>query len=299
MNFIAAYYNTNEHSAYHHVRLMLNKLISNYNFKHISYENVNNEYLSQFKNCSIIFFDDFDKNAQTILKLDNVNTYFIVDDIHHSKRINNIRQLLFNKSKGVFSMYYYLIKNIFKSINVINFPHSGAYSINYNFNPIKKILLTGHITKEIYPIRYELSISNNENLVIFSPDYNGYKTNTGTIGLKYYKLLNTYFSCITDESIRNYILAKPFEIMSSGSLLLYFNENTKSEFEKLGYIDGIHYISLTKSNYTDKLNYVMNKNNIDEMEKVRLTGYNYTINNHTWNNRLNIIIKTINLLKNE
>ena len=104
-----------------------------------------------------------------------------------------------------------------------------------------------------------------------------------------------YICCFVDAA-RDYILAKVFEICASGSLLLYMNFNIIQECEKLGFIDGINYISCTQENFIEKVNWILNPNNINLVNSIRLAGYELIKQKHTYLNRYNELLF---LLENE
>ena len=100
--------------------------------------------------------------------------------------------------------------------------------------------------------------------------------------------MNKYLVCFTCDASedRPYILAKHFEILASGSLLLSANGNTKEYFERLGFIDNEHYISCDESNMLEKIRYCLDKTNRDKINKIRLNGYNLFKKEHSFEKRL-------------
>mgnify|MGYP003949963119 CR=1 FL=1 len=188
------------------------------------------------------------------------------------------------------------------------FPHSIKYNVEFNKNPIHKVLLSGRGRKNIfrYPMRafmYNQHLQNN-NIDYLKPDHS-YRTTPDkleyiTSGQKYINKLNKYLCCFTDDlSIYSpYLICKFFEILSSGSLLLASVKNTKIYFKNLGFIDGIHYISMNTENFKEKINYILNNQNREEIDKIRYNGYILANQYHTSEHRAKQLIEIINNTSN-
>jgi len=299
---IVEYENNENNSCHHHIRKSLDYLIETYNYNKISSDtlisNIQNELYKNI-NVHVLIFGGVSAYVDLVKFLPkNIKLHFIIDDIHHSSKIRSYRQKVFNNSTTLFLSYGYHFARFFKQHKQTVFlPHSAAYVIPFNDNPIIKILVSGHCNKDIYPNRQlllDLSKSD-DRITYFKPDYNGYKISekqkSATFGIKYYELLNKYLACVADDSIpdRRYLVSKFFEIMASGSLLVAFNENTKDIFTNLGFFDNVHYISVNRENIGDKLNYIFNENNNDEITRIRKQGQYLVHNNHMYSHRAETI----------
>lgn len=207
--------------------------------------------------------------------------------------------------------YTYKLYNYLLNTKIYFFPHSSRYSIQFNDNPKRKILISGRGVKNItrYPMRlkmHQLSLKNN-NLEYFKPDhgYRTFKNDIGniTFGLKFMELLNSYLVCFCDDSINYspYIVCKFFEIMCTGSLLLASLKNTKLYFDNLGFIENEDYISINDDNLLQKINFVLDEKNTSEINKIRYNGYIKATKYHSSEYRakqLNeIILNTENVIK--
>lgn len=243
----------------------------------------------------IISFGNFDVLSSIYDKIiEYCKLVVILCDIHHGKSIKKYRLPVLLKSTYILNNYGYIYEKYYpKHHGNIFFPHSIAYTIDFNDSPIKKILISGHLNEDIYPDRqtmYKKSKINN-NIYYHSPDYCGYRVSEKdydkTYGNKYYKLLNEYLCCFTDDAndSRPYIVAKFFEIMGSGSLLLASNNRTKNEFLKLGFIDYVHYISCNMENVDEKINYILDAKNINHINEIRQNGYLLVNKKHSFKER--------------
>lgn len=254
---------------------------------------------------SALFMELFKKIPDNIiiydrlLEINNINIpaqckiSLIIDDIHHQgrskiERVNNLK-----KVSNIFSTYGYCFKKYYKTdIPVYWFPHCAAYDIPFNKAPVSQVLLSGRLNKEIYPFRNTMwELSKTLPSLVYMPVNCGYRIPGDSESLiyahRYVAKLSQYLACVTCDAStdRPYIVAKHFEILSSGSLLLAGNFNTKRYFEKLGFIDGIHYIAITPENITEKIDYAMDPTNRAIIDKIRKAGYDKVRAYHFYANR--------------
>jgi hypothetical protein len=114
-------------------------------------------------------------------------------------------------------------------------------------------------------------------------------------GENYIKYLSEYLCCFTCCSTRNtpYIINKFFEIPASGSLLLAYDEWVKDGLKEIGFIDGENYISCNKENIIEKIEWICNEQNRDEVDRIRKNGNELVKNNHTDECRYKFILNII------
>lgn len=313
LKLILDYGDNKNHSANHHIRNMLSHLVLKHDFQVIIFDDILEnmtilkDYLQTrfgvFNNVFMIAYEGvsrFEKMSNNFYSL--INLCLIVDDIHQAKSISAPRKKVFPKCKYLFLTYAYHFEKYFQRHNSVYLvPHALAYRVDFNNNPTKKILVSGHLNSLIYPNRDKMVLlsKTNNNIQVFKPDYTGYKiedkNRDKTYGEKYYKLLNSYLCCVADDLIieRRYVICKFFEIMGCGSLLIAFNSNTKTIFEELGLIDMTHYISINETNYETIVNFVMDDANRSIIDKIRLGGYNFANKYHHYTNRAEYINKII------
>lgn len=218
--------------------------------------------------------------------------YYFIDDLHNNEcKINKIISYkVFNSMDIIFSSYAYIFHKYYPEINknkIKWLPHSvfDNFKVNINNTPIKKVLLSGFINKEIYPARYHLlNLSKKYDIdVLHHPGHDNLKNKLDTyVGKDYIIHMNKYIACFTCCASKkfSYIVNKFFEIPMSGSLLLAFDEYIKNEMIELGFIDGENYISVTFDNMEEKIKYVLDENNRKEIDKIRINGYNLVNSKH-------------------
>jgi hypothetical protein len=241
---------------------------------------------------NIIFFEHLTE-IDKINVPDECKINIIIDDLHHQGVIKKNRIIGLKKVSRILSTYGYCFGKYYTTtVPIYFFPHSAAFDVTFNNNPINKILVSGRLNKNVYPFRnviYKMS-SKNKNIE-YAPVNCNYEIRQDSenliYGQRYVDKLNRYLICFTCDasSERPYIVAKHFEIMSSGSLLFAGNPNTKKYFDKLGFVDGVHYISVAPNNLEDKIKYVTDPINRDSIDIIRKNGYEFVRSRHFYRNR--------------
>lgn len=223
-----------------------------------------------------------------------IKLIIIADDIHHSSRLAVHRIPVFKKCFKSFNTYAYELNkwNLPKINNNYFFPHSANWIIDFNENPISKILVSGSINP-IYPDREYVANLKNKNIEVLKLD-----TKNNIWGENFYKYLNKYLCCFVDTP-RDYILAKVFEICASGSLLLCMNPTLLDIFEQLGFKDNMNYISCTRENLFEKIDYIVDPSNKSIIDNIRKEGHKLIKEKHNINHRadtlFNILIDNFKL----
>lgn len=285
------------------------KVMEKLNWKTIDYNIFHNMELDNF----IQYLNDekikvilcFSCHEELIIKYrkyiieNNISLLSYSNDLHYKNNTINLeiaksRKLVHDLDNVyICANYYYCYLN-FYNINperIIKYPTfvDEDYFVSFNSNPNNKILLSGTKTKE-YPARKKLNTisSYNNNIDVLK--------NGIYLGHNYIKHLNTYLCCFTCCSNVNtpYIIGKFFEIPSSGSLLLAYDEFVKDELINLGFIDGVNYISCSLTNMEEKILYILNSSNLEEINKIRKNGYDFVWKYHKQYDRLKYIDDFVN-----
>lgn len=220
---------------------------------------------------------------------EEINVVVLIDDLHHQGSARKNRTNVLMKCSKILSTYGYCFHKYYQlKTPVYFFPHCAVYDIGFNENPVDKLLVSGRLHNNIYPFRHLLhQLSKKHPKIDYLTVNFKYVIQEDSpnliYGKKYVEKLNQYLACFTcDASVnRPYIVTKHFEILLSGSLLVSGNPNTKKYFEKLGLIDGIHYVSVNQSNYQEEINKILDPNNRDNIDQIRRTGYLFAKKYHT------------------
>lgn len=299
----------------HHIYSMMEDLMETYDFIPIEYHILPNKSSTELTNLfskicggtdeiivkpkNILFFEHM--SSLIDLDLPEINVNIILDDIHHQGRSKKDRLMSLPKIHRIFSTYAYCFGKFFPNNTDLHFlPHSGKYVANFNLNPINKILISGRLNPDIYPkreIAYKLSKRSPrvDHLKIKFSYRVDVISQEDLFGDKYTNTLSQYIACFTCDASheRPYILAKHFEILCSGSLLVAANNHTRHYFEKLGFVDKIHYLSIEIENLESTVNFIVDPSNREYIDKIRLTGHEFAKKNHLDKNRSKYITDVI------
>ncbi len=274
----------------------------NHNFKLLDIEN--HQFTESFKSlCDknninvsdiklVLFFEIYYNFVANECNKYNFKKLYVVGDLHNPKRIQNGSY----NCDILFANYDYLLHN-YLDLNKIKkhvfLPHSAIsdfYDVSFNYNPINKILVSGALNKDVYPMRDYLLSLKNKNIDYFK--HPGYRSQTENC--KYYASeLNKYICCFTDCA-KDYLLLKFFEIPATGTLLLCeVNDVIKPILIDMGFIDMVNCIFCIKDNILDKINFILDVNNIELINKIRYNGYTLIKDKHKVEDRAKIILDYI------
>jgi len=161
-------------------------------------------------------------------------------------------------------------------------PYEKCSGLKVNTKPVMKCLLSGMfvIEDQYYPLREYIYRNRDARIDVLRHPL--YTASTGSIlDSKEYKIdadyileLHKYFCCIATSSKLDYVVAKYFEIPFSGSLLL---ANYTPDLDRLGFVDGKHYVAITKKNFFKVLGDVLD--NPERYEQIRHEGRDFVLNN--------------------
>jgi len=227
-----------------------------------------------------------------------------IDDVHSKYHVSiDINYL--NKFDIKLMFYKYLQKKFLpelESSKIISNRHyihdNFVHSVN---NPRNiKISILGHFRHQTYKTRKY--IMNNSNLIndkLINCNISVFRKSVNVN--KYYNILhNSYASIATTgdnlEFYCPYLVAKYFEIPGCGALLLaHVLPELEEEMKDCGFIENVNYIKFTNiEDLIEKCNYVFKPENKEEIERIRLNGYNLIINNHLISHRQKQIINLLN-----
>ena len=224
---------------------------------------------------------------------------FYIDDIHQTGYSTvQYRQKIFENFDIIFSTYAYTFNKFYPTIQAYKIkwlPHNVTteFNVELNMNPINKVLLSGAIDANVYPMRHKLySYYKTHPNLIDHLSFMGYSVKKHDIvGYDYIKFLNKYIACFTCCLNKNtpYIVAKFFEISASGALLIAYDEYVKNELKQLGFIDGYNYISVDSDNLLQKIKWVTDINNKNDIDRIRINGYNLVKSQHCLINRVKYV----------
>ena len=235
-----------------------------------------------------------------LLKLQCNYKYKILDYLEDLHNINNFYDLNEKFYKEYFangSKNYIILRNQ-TSINKY-FPKCNCYTLPFsvdsniiplfNNDPKNKILLTGNINKS-YLMRKRIHDLKDVHPIDVL-DHPGYRTLKHLcIGKQYYNKINQYIASVATCGFPkyNYIVAKYFEIPATGALLFAFVDPIIDDLEQYGFKDMVNMLTFNDIDIEQKIQYILDPNNKEEIDKIRLAGYNLILERHTHDIRFKI-----------
>lgn len=312
---LASYENKWKNDLFRNFHYIIQILCEKYSYRLIDISRVDNDRIpikwkDLLKENSI-----FDIKIKNVIYIENHNDFIITDlmpdlfesdfkkiiisdDIHKFKEL---KTNYYDKFDTIIINYYAPFILMYSNISISKIhwvPHGynpEFEKMSFNKEPKKKVLLAGCIGL-MYPLRKRIItyVKNNpdyKNIEVYKhPGYNG-------IDQRFPRVLNSYLCCITDCLTLNYIVSKYFEIPASGSLLLAKIPEGES-IESLGFIDMVNFISVNENNFLERIEFVLNVDNRELIDKIRYNGYLMIRNNHSLLKRIDKINDIVSNLEN-
>lgn len=243
---------------------------------------------------SQIFFD--------LDKIKNIKIYNWIEEIWHDNEtaINDSKYMNLIFSPGPRKNLLKYIPNQKDIIHVIFCSCTYNFDLNINFNPRKKILMSG-IVNEYYPHREEImhNYNNNEYFksLITNLDRN-YAKKHNILKKKYAQLINEHIACLVGPGVCDgdyFIVKKFFEIPCTGSLLLIFtDEKSIDDINKIGFINKKNCIIATNfKDLLDQIKFILNDSNRDIIDVIRKNGKKFVLENYMVDHTVKKINKII------
>jgi hypothetical protein len=272
----------------------LSELISNYGWRHVeTYKlwngpgTISEKLINEFGELpeSILFWEAYEllwARAGDIYRLD-CRKSILTDDMHWWDEPMRMRQSL---SFGLCHTVLTTNGNIWDSLypefrgtkKVVWVPHSASpdFLLPYNRHPENSILLSGAISRH-YLLRQQMKAlhAQGSHSIVYHP-HPGYATgydyeNNHNVGRGYAKTINKHRAAFTDSLIFKYVVAKYFEIPATGALL-FADDAVSGPLSALGFIENRHYVPVSKENLEERVEYVLDERNHEELDEIRRNG---------------------------
>lgn len=273
---------------------IMRELISTYGWRHIEIGKLVNgsgtirdRLLSEFGELpeSILFWEGYESfyaAARDIYRLDCRKT-LLADDLHFWDEKTRLTKLvsfalcdkILCTNRDIWANFY---PEFCGTKKVVWIPHSASpdFMLPYNPNPENSILLSGAIGR-YYPLRQQMrALFEQGSYSIAYHQHPGYYTgydyeNNQCIGSAYAKTINRYRAAFTDNLIYRYVVAKYFEIPATGALL-FADDGVRGPLQELGFIANRHYLPVSKENLEERVQYVLDERNHEELDEIRKSG---------------------------
>ena len=247
---------------------------------------------------SILFWEGYQflkAHERPIAHLDARKAIF-ADDLHYSNESMKMDRLIaFALCQTVLATYAPVWNEFYPEFRgakrVVWVPHSASpdFVLAYNQFPENSILLSGAMTYH-YPLRQQMKALHDRSLYAIAyhahPGYHcsyDYQ-NDENVGRGYAERLNRYRTGFTDSLIYRYVVAKFFEIPATGALLLA-DATVADPLSKLGFIEWTHYVSVTPETVEEKIRYVLDERNHEELDRIRKRGQDLVLERHKTSDR--------------
>ncbi|GAB3064498.1 glycosyltransferase family protein [Virgibacillus ainsalahensis] len=175
------------------------------------------------------------------------------------------------------------------------FPHFVNTELYKDYDLKKDInLLMMGAVNHFYPLRRQILKSYKGDRHFVYHRHPGYRNFSETeerqhfIGQTYAKEINRAKIFFTCPSVLNYPVTKYFEVLACKTLLL---APAFEELEDLGFIPGVHFVSIDENNFKEKAAYYLK--NERERQKIAEQGYYFIHQKHTSKQRTDQLVKKI------
>jgi hypothetical protein len=221
----------------------------------------------------------------------------ILEDFNFDFQIRNAD--FFSKNADVLLVRYpeafnQVVPNCEKPI--YHFPHSAGenyFNNAFKENKLPKVLLSGMISKEWYPLRHRAQelINNNQNFITHRK-HPGYQPGIDPVkeAISYAQEIARHQLALTGAGISRflpapYILAKHFEIPAAGSVMIT-DKFVAPLMERLGFIENVHYLTTTPDTLETDLQQWLTPENMENLESIAIAGQKLVAEQHTMEKRV-------------
>jgi hypothetical protein len=286
---------------------VMSDLIADYNWKHIETMrlwhapvSIERALLHEFGELPevILFWEGYDLlsgRAHDFYRLD-CRRVIMADDLHWSNLQMRQRKLVgFAMCERVLSTYAYVWDKFFPELagikSVVWIPHSASpdFMLDYNEQPANYVFLSGAVN-HYYPLRQQMKEIHDKGSdhIAYHP-HPGYHCHydygrAGDVGRHYAKKINNFRSAFTDSLRYCYVVAKYFEIPATGALLLA-DAAVSKPLRELGFVENRHYVPVSREDLEEKIEYVLNEKNHQELDEIRRAGQALVWDRHKTSDR--------------
>jgi Glycosyl transferases group 1 len=233
----------------------------------------------------ILFWESYHFLIQYAYELVHLSCHkcIFADDLHWWSSEEGKRKFLcYSLCDTILSSYAYVFDNSYPQLSRVKqlvwVPHSASpdFMLRYNEHPENAILLSGSLGRH-YPFREQLKRLHEEHsyAIAYHP-HPGYSCdydydNNRDVGQGYAAKIHNYRVGFTDSSNYKYVVAKYFEIPATGALLLA-DDAVAAPLKELGLIEYEHYLPVSSEGLEEKIQYVLNEKNHQELDEMRKRG---------------------------
>jgi len=247
---------------------------------------------------TILFWEGYDlleAHTDDIYRLE-CKKYIFADDLHWwNDRMRPNRLICFALFDTILSTYAYVWDSLYPEFcgakKLVWIPHSASpdFMLPYNPRPENSILMSGTISPSS-PLRPTMKLLHDQgSYAITYLAHPGYQRlydydRDPEVGRRYAEIINRHRAAFTDGHRYKYVVAKYFEIPATGALL-FADGSVSPQLRSLGFIENQHYVPVSKENLEDRIQYVLDERNHDELDEVRKRGQELVRQRHKTSDR--------------
>jgi len=246
----------------------------------------------------ILFWEGYEFLCAHLAEIHDLDCHKVIlaDDLHWWSEPMRLRKLIaFSTCQTVLSTYAYRWDRFYPELAGTRrlewIPHSASreFMLDYNAHPDNSILLSGVIDRH-YPLREQLMHLHTQGC--YRINYHGhpgyhcsydYRTNQN-VGRGYAEKINNHRTGFTDSAVYEYVVAKYFEIPATGALLLA-DDAVRAPLKELGFFENVHYVAVSRENLDERVRYVLDESNHDELDEIRRRGQQLVWERHKTTDR--------------
>jgi hypothetical protein len=243
---------------------------------------------------AVLFWEGYDfLNAHRgIFERLGCRKYVFADDLHWWNELMRAAKILgFSSCDGVLCTYEPAFQRMYPRIarekEVSWVPHAASpdFLLEMNEQPEAAVFLSGAID-EHYPLRQAmLRLHERGEAAIVLHRHPGYHCSyehgrDENVGRGYAERIRRYLAGFTDGLTFGYTVAKHFEIPATGALLLA-DGAMSGDLARLGFEEGVHLFPVSAGDLEDRLAYVLDPRNREEVDAVRRRGRELVHARHT------------------
>lgn len=238
-------------------------------------------------------------HREALMGMDCYKGYF-VEDLHDKRSdVRAITRIACELCDVIFAAYANVFADFYPDLasskKIVWVPHSASplFKLAFYEQAENAIFLSGAIS-DVYPLRQQmLALRGNPAYAIVYHPHPGYFTGydyarDSRVGKGYAQKINTYRVGFADGSIYRYLVGKHFEIPAVGALLLV-DRAVRDGFGDLGFIEDVHYLSVSSADMEEKIRYLLNKDNHPELDRIRRQGQALVWERHKTSDRAKLI----------
>ncbi len=224
---------------------------------------------------------------------------YFVQDLHKLGIERSSTPLAFEICDVILAAYANVFADFYPEIadrkRVIWVPHSASpiFRLAFNDRAANSIFLSGAIN-DAYPLRQQMqALSENPSHAIVYQPHPGYHcgydyARDPRIGKGYARRINSHRVAFTDALVHKYLVGKHFEIPACGALLLA-ERAVADDLRDLGFVEDVHYISVSSEDMEERIELVLDERNHPELDRVRKRGQALVWDRHTTTDRAKLI----------